>query len=140
MVLPNIRAGVVTGALLCFASALGEFAIVNVLASSITTVSVWGAGAIRESSTEAGGTSELAVVTTVTFALLFVVSAAAVYGNRSRSNRLAPGQGYLPWRDMVETLKALDYDGWLSMEHSQLPDSPTAARQGHNFMRALLDD
>ena len=55
------------------------------------------------------------------------------------SNRLAPGQGYLPWRDMVETLRALDYDGWLSMEHSQLPDSPTAARQGHDFMRALID-
>jgi 5-keto-L-gluconate epimerase len=56
------------------------------------------------------------------------------------SNRLAPGQGYLPWRDMVETLKALGYDGWLSMEHSQLPDSPTAARQGFKFMKALLDD
>ena len=54
------------------------------------------------------------------------------------SNRLAPGQGYLPWRDMVETLRALEYDGWLSMEHSQLPDSATAARQGHDFMKPLL--
>ena len=54
------------------------------------------------------------------------------------SNRLAPGQGYLPWRDLVETLRALDYDGWLSMEHSQLPDSPTAARQGFEFMKPLL--
>lgn len=54
------------------------------------------------------------------------------------SNRQAPGQGYLPWRDMVETLRALDYDGWLSMEHSQIPDSPTAARQGFAFMKPLI--
>jgi D-psicose/D-tagatose/L-ribulose 3-epimerase len=54
------------------------------------------------------------------------------------SNRLAPGQGFLPWRDMVETLRALDYDGWLSMEHSQLPDSATAARQGFEFMKPLI--
>jgi ABC-type spermidine/putrescine transport system permease subunit II len=90
VVIPNIRPGVVTGGLLCFAMALGEFAIVNVLASSIRTVSVWSAGAIRESSVEAGGTNELAVVTTLTFALLFGVSAAAVYANRGRAARLAP--------------------------------------------------
>ena len=54
------------------------------------------------------------------------------------SNRLAPGQGYLPWRDMIETLRALGYDGWLSMEHSQLPDSPTAARQGFEFLTPLI--
>lgn len=95
VVVPNIRPGLVTGALLCFASALGEFAIVNVLASSITTVSVWSAGALRESSSESGGANELAVVTTVTFALLFVVSAAAVYGNRGRSTRLVPGSDVL---------------------------------------------
>ncbi len=54
------------------------------------------------------------------------------------SNRLAPGQGFIPWRDLVETLRALDYDGWLSMEHSQLPDSETAARQGYEFMKPLI--
>jgi D-psicose/D-tagatose/L-ribulose 3-epimerase len=54
------------------------------------------------------------------------------------SNRLAPGQGFLPWRDLLETLKAIEYDGWLSMEHSQLPDSETAARQGYAFITALL--
>jgi sugar phosphate isomerase/epimerase len=54
------------------------------------------------------------------------------------SNRLAPGQGFLPWRDIIETLRALNYDGWLSMEHSQLPDSPTAARQGYEFIEPLL--
>jgi 5-keto-L-gluconate epimerase len=55
------------------------------------------------------------------------------------SNRLAPGQGFLPWRDMIETLRALDYDGWLSMEFEQKPDSPTAARQAYEFTRALIE-
>lgn len=54
------------------------------------------------------------------------------------SNRLAPGQGLLPWREIVETLRALEYDGWLSMEFTQKPDSPTAARQAIEFMRPLL--
>ena len=54
------------------------------------------------------------------------------------TNRLAPGQGFLAWRDFVETLRALGYDGWLSMEHEQKPDSRTAARQGFEFMKPLL--
>jgi sugar phosphate isomerase/epimerase len=54
------------------------------------------------------------------------------------SNRLAPGRGFLPWRDIVETLRALGYDGWLSMEFDQLPDSPTAARQAIEFIRPLI--
>jgi sugar phosphate isomerase/epimerase len=54
------------------------------------------------------------------------------------SNRLAPGQGFLPWRDFIETLRALEYDGWLSMEFSQKPDSRTAARQAYDFTRALI--
>jgi sugar phosphate isomerase/epimerase len=54
------------------------------------------------------------------------------------SNRLAPGQGYLAWRDFIETLRALEYDGWLSMEFDQKPDSPTAARQAYDFTRALI--
>jgi D-psicose/D-tagatose/L-ribulose 3-epimerase len=54
------------------------------------------------------------------------------------SNRLAPGQGFLPWRDMIETLRALEYDGWLSMEFSQKPDSPTAARQAYAFTKPLI--
>jgi sugar phosphate isomerase/epimerase len=54
------------------------------------------------------------------------------------SNRLAPGQGFLAWRDFIETLRALEYDGWLSMEFDQQPDSPTAARQAYDFTRALI--
>jgi sugar phosphate isomerase/epimerase len=54
------------------------------------------------------------------------------------SNRLAPGQGFLPWRDIVEVLRALKYDGWLSMEFTQKPDSPTCAKQAIEFIRPLV--
>lgn len=54
------------------------------------------------------------------------------------SNRLAPGQGFLPWRDIIETLRALKYDAWLSMEFTQKPDSPTCARQAIEFIRPLV--
>jgi sugar phosphate isomerase/epimerase len=54
------------------------------------------------------------------------------------SNRLAPGQGFLPWRDIVEVLRALKYDAWLSMEFTQKPDSPTCARQAIEFIRPLV--
>ncbi|MBA2448101.1 MAG: sugar phosphate isomerase/epimerase [Chloroflexi bacterium] len=54
------------------------------------------------------------------------------------SNRLAPGRGFLPWRDIVEVLRALGYDSWLSMEFTQKPDSPTAARQAIDFIRPLI--
>lgn len=54
------------------------------------------------------------------------------------SNRLAPGQGFLPWRDIIEVLRALKYDQWLSMEFTQKPDSPTCARQAMEFIRPLV--
>jgi len=54
------------------------------------------------------------------------------------SNRLAPGQGFLPWRDIIEVLRALKYDAWLSMEFTQKPDSPTCARQAIEFIRPLV--
>jgi len=54
------------------------------------------------------------------------------------SNRLAPGWGSLNWVDILETLKAIGYDGWLAMEFTQKPDSETCARQAHDFLRPLL--
>jgi sugar phosphate isomerase/epimerase len=54
------------------------------------------------------------------------------------SNRLCPGWGFLPWRDIIEVLKALGYDGWLSMEFTQSPDSATCAKQASDFIRPLL--
>jgi len=54
------------------------------------------------------------------------------------SNRLAPGWGSFNWVDILETLKAAGYDGWLAMEFTQKPDSETCARQAHDFIRPLV--
>jgi sugar phosphate isomerase/epimerase len=54
------------------------------------------------------------------------------------SNRLAPGWGSFNWVDIIETLKATRYDGWLAMEFVQKPDSESCARQAHAFVRPLL--
>lgn len=90
IVLPNIGPGVVTGGLLAFAAALGEFAMVKVLASSVNTIPIWSAEAIRSYGGDAGAFNELAVVTSVLFALLFIVSAIVVYLNRGQGARLVP--------------------------------------------------
>jgi sugar phosphate isomerase/epimerase len=55
------------------------------------------------------------------------------------SNRLAPGWGHLNWTDILATLAALGYDGWLAMEHRQEPDSERAARRSYAFVRGLLE-
>ncbi len=54
------------------------------------------------------------------------------------SNRLAPGWGHLNWVDIVETLKASGYDGWLAMEFTQQPDSDTCAQQAYRYTSGLL--
>jgi sugar phosphate isomerase/epimerase len=56
------------------------------------------------------------------------------------SNRLAPGWGSFNWVDIIETLKATKYDGWLAMEFTQKPDSETCAKHAHAFVRPLLGD
>ncbi|HEY0580930.1 MAG TPA: sugar phosphate isomerase/epimerase family protein [Chloroflexota bacterium] len=56
----------------------------------------------------------------------------------SDTNRLAPGWGHYNWVDIVEVLKASGYDGWLSMEHAQTPDSESAARQAFSHLSPLL--
>jgi 5-keto-L-gluconate epimerase len=54
------------------------------------------------------------------------------------SNRLSPGRGTLNWVDILETLQAIGYDGWLSVEIDQLPNPVTAARRSIDVIRALL--
>ena len=56
----------------------------------------------------------------------------------SDSNRLAPGWGHRNWVDILEVLRASGYDGWLSMEFDQKPDSETCARQAFDCLSALL--
>ena len=44
------------------------------------------------------------------------------------SNRWAPGCGHIDFRKVIETLKKIDYQGYISAEILPLPDSDTAAR------------
>ena len=62
------RPGLVTAAMLAFALAIGEFALVKVLAGSITTISLWSA---REMNAGGGAYALVAVVTTIVFVILF---------------------------------------------------------------------
>jgi 5-keto-L-gluconate epimerase len=56
------------------------------------------------------------------------------------TDRLAPGWGRLNWSDVLLTLDAVGYDGWLSVEAHQQPDSEAVARQGHAFLRSFAGD
>ena len=73
VVLPNIKTGLATGGMLAFATVMGEFAMVTVLASSVNTLPIWTAQMLRDRA--AGGLAPVAVVTTAMFAVLFVLSA-----------------------------------------------------------------
>jgi len=101
VVLPNIKPGLVTGGLLAFATALGEFAMVKVLASSVNTIPIWSAETIRSYTGDPGAFNELAVVTTVLFFLLFILSAGVVYWNRGRTVQLLPGAATVENREQA---------------------------------------
>jgi 5-keto-L-gluconate epimerase len=60
------------------------------------------------------------------------------YYQLADSNRLAPGWGHHNWVDIVEVLRASGYDGWLSMEFNQKPDSETCARRAYQTVGPLL--
>jgi sugar phosphate isomerase/epimerase len=60
------------------------------------------------------------------------------YYQISDSNRLAPGWGHHNWVDIIEVLRASGYDGWISMEHAQEPDSDTAAQRAYQTIKPLL--
>ncbi|HYM84108.1 MAG TPA: ABC transporter permease [Candidatus Dormibacteraeota bacterium] len=91
VVLPNITPGIVSGALLAFATSFGEFAMVQTVARGVYTVPIWSAEAIRSYSGQPGAFNHLAAVTTVSFVILFVLSAIVVYRNRGQTVRLLPG-------------------------------------------------
>jgi sugar phosphate isomerase/epimerase len=68
-----------------------------------------------------------------------VRSGLMTYVQIADSNRLAPGWGNFNWVDIVETLRATGYDGWLTMEFLQRPDSDRCAQQAYRVLRAALD-
>lgn len=61
------------------------------------------------------------------------------YVHLADSNRLAPGAGHLPFRDILETLRGIGYAGWAALEILPLPDPATAARAGLAYLRPLLN-
>jgi sugar phosphate isomerase/epimerase len=55
----------------------------------------------------------------------------------SDTDRSIPGFGTIPFKEVLPLFKALDYDGYFSMEVKQEPDSQTAARLCINNVRNL---
>jgi sugar phosphate isomerase/epimerase len=57
----------------------------------------------------------------------------------SDSNRRYPGAGHLNFREVLEALRLMGYDGFITIEIKQEPDPETAARRSAQTIRALLD-
>jgi putative spermidine/putrescine transport system permease protein len=89
VVLPNIRTGLASGAMLAFATVMGEYALVSVLASSVNTIPVWSAHLMLDR-VSSPGIAPLAVVTLCVFGLLLVLAAVVSWITRGRVLREAP--------------------------------------------------
>jgi len=89
VVVPNITAGIVTGSMLVFATSFGEFALAQILVGArFENVSLYSLNLLTETTSQY---EKLAVLTVVTFALLFVMSVVVVVANRGQATRLLPG-------------------------------------------------
>jgi sugar phosphate isomerase/epimerase len=53
------------------------------------------------------------------------------------SNRWPPGYGHTDFKSIVETLKQIGYEGYISFEMLPMPDPDTAARQAIDFVKKL---
>ena len=60
------------------------------------------------------------------------------YVHLADSNRLAPGQGHLPFTDILAVLAEIGYDGWVTAEILPAPDPDTAASAAIAFLRPIL--
>jgi sugar phosphate isomerase/epimerase len=67
-----------------------------------------------------------------------VLSGKMTYYQVSDSNRLAPGWGHHNWVDVVEVLRSSGYDGWISIEAMQKPDSEACARRAFATLGPLV--
>ncbi|MDQ7801545.1 MAG: sugar phosphate isomerase/epimerase family protein [Armatimonadota bacterium] len=56
------------------------------------------------------------------------------------SNRLAPGWGHLPLRDVLAILAAVGYTGWVTVECLQRPSPEETVRQAGSHLRRLLEE
>jgi putative spermidine/putrescine transport system permease protein len=89
VVFPNIGAGIAAGGMLVFATSFGEFALVQILAGArFENVSLYSLDLLTQTTSQS---EKLAVLTIITFVVLFVVSVGVVYANRGQIGRLVPG-------------------------------------------------
>lgn len=89
VVFPNIGAGLATGGMLVFATSFGEFALVQILAGSrFENISLYSLNLLTETTSQY---EKLAVLTVITFVLLFGISVAVVFWNRGQTGRVLPG-------------------------------------------------
>jgi len=54
------------------------------------------------------------------------------------SNRLAPGQGHIDFKSIVNTLKKIGYDGFVTVEILAQPDPDTAAKMAIDYLRRII--
>jgi putative spermidine/putrescine transport system permease protein len=89
VVLPAIRTGLLTGAMLCFATSFGEYSIARVITgSSFETLPVWQVAALNDTR---GNPNGVAVMAIFTFVVLFVTSVVIAVAGRGQTLRLLPG-------------------------------------------------
>lgn len=60
------------------------------------------------------------------------------YMHFADSNRWAPGQGHLNFPEVINTLKNIGYDDFVTLEILPKPDPDSAARMGLHYLRSLL--
>jgi putative spermidine/putrescine transport system permease protein len=89
VVVPNIGAGLAAGGMLVFATSFGEFALVQILAGArFENVSLYSLDLLAQTTSQA---EKLAVLTIITFVILFAISVGVVDANRGQLGRLLPG-------------------------------------------------
>tara|TARA_B100000686_G_scaffold61145_1_gene65735 strand:- start:448 stop:1257 length:810 start_codon:yes stop_codon:yes gene_type:complete len=54
------------------------------------------------------------------------------------NNRLYPGNGHIPWSDLISSLQSINYEGYLSLQIKMVPDFETAAKLGIDYLRSLM--
>jgi len=57
----------------------------------------------------------------------------------SDTNRGVPGTGNIDFLEVVKTLRAIGYEGWITVECNDKPDIRSAAAAGAAYIRALFD-
>ncbi len=56
------------------------------------------------------------------------------------SNRCGPGQGHLPFREVLKALIDVGYDGYLSFECLPKPDAESALKSAMRYVRKLMTE